>query len=95
MNATTILLVLVFGVNAALAGDVKEALKQVPHKIVCESYVGDNWELTLMNADGSGARNLTNTKDQNELYRRFRRTAKESPSYPMWERDARRCVACG
>jgi len=35
-----------------------------PHKIVFDSYVDDNWELFVINADGSGRKKLTNTPDR-------------------------------
>jgi Tol biopolymer transport system component len=55
--------------KTALANEgLLEELRSYPHKIVFESYVDDNWELFLMNADGSGRRNLTNTPDVHELY---------------------------
>jgi Tol biopolymer transport system component len=54
--------------TATSSDAVKESLNGVSHKIVHESYVDGNWELVLMNADGSRAKNLTNTSDQNELY---------------------------
>lgn len=47
---------------------VRQALSESPFRIVCESYQDSNWELFLMNADGSGRKNLTNTPDANELY---------------------------
>jgi Tol biopolymer transport system component len=43
-------------------------LRSSPHQVVFESYIDDNWELFVMNADGSGRRNLTNTPDVHELY---------------------------
>jgi len=47
-------------------------LKAVPHKIVYESLRktagGENWELILINADGSKAVNLTNTAKVDEMY---------------------------
>ncbi len=43
-------------------------LHSVPHKILYETYNGNNWELFIMNADGSGKRNLTNTPHIHELY---------------------------
>ena len=47
-------------------------LKAIPFKIVYETYREtdgkENWELFLMNADGSDATNLTRTKDIDELY---------------------------
>ena len=47
-------------------------LKDVPFKIVYETYRKtngkDNWELCLINADGSNPVNLTNTPDLDEMY---------------------------
>jgi len=47
-------------------------LQAVPFKIVYETYREtdgkENWELFLMNADGSQATNLTQTKDVDEMY---------------------------
>src|SRR5262249_28627098 len=43
-------------------------LKTYPHKLVYETNRDGNWELYLCNADGSDPRNLTNTKDVDELY---------------------------
>ena len=43
-------------------------LAAYPHKIVFESYGADNWDLFVINADGSGRRNLTNTLNVHEMY---------------------------
>jgi len=43
-------------------------LKDCPYKLVCETRRDGNWELYLMNADGSDAVNLTRTPDVDELY---------------------------
>ncbi len=47
-------------------------LKGVPFKIVYETYREtegrENWELYMMNADGSNQINLTNTSDLDEMY---------------------------
>jgi Tol biopolymer transport system component len=47
-------------------------LKEVPFKIIYETYREtegqQNWELFLMNADGSNPINLTNTPDVDEMY---------------------------
>jgi Tol biopolymer transport system component len=47
-------------------------LKEIPFKIVFETYREtdgkENWELYLINADGSEAANLTQTKDIDEMY---------------------------
>ncbi len=47
-------------------------LANIPFKIVHESFRPtegkENWELLMMNADGSGAVNLTNTPNTDEMY---------------------------
>ena len=47
-------------------------LEEIPYKIVYESYRStngrENWELFLMNADGSNSINLTHTPEIDELY---------------------------
>jgi Tol biopolymer transport system component len=47
-------------------------LKAIPFKIIHETYREtdgrENWELFIMNADGSNATNLTRTKDIDEMY---------------------------
>src|SRR5438105_7204080 len=45
-----------------------DQLKDYSHKIVYETIRDGNWELYLVNADGSNPVNLTNTKDVDELY---------------------------
>lgn len=52
----------------ASAGELIDELKQVAHRIVYETYRGDNWELVLVNADGSDPVNLTKTSGVDELY---------------------------
>ena len=47
---------------------IRQKLQALSFQIVHECYTNDNWELFVMNADGSKARNLTNTPDKNELY---------------------------
>jgi hypothetical protein len=53
---------------AALASDspqrMREQLKALPYKIAYESYVDNNWEIFVMNADGSDPVNLTKTPEQ-------------------------------
>ncbi len=46
----------------------REQLKALPFKIAFECYVNDNWEIFVMNADGSGAINLTHTPKEHEHY---------------------------
>jgi Tol biopolymer transport system component len=45
-----------------------KSLKALPAKIAWECYVNGNWEIFVMNADGSRQVNLTKTPDQNEHY---------------------------
>ena len=47
---------------------LKERLKGSPFKIAYECYVNDNWEIFVMNADGSEPRNLTSTPRDHEHY---------------------------
>jgi len=44
------------------------ALKSSKHRIVCESNRSGNWDLWIMNADGSNPVNLTRTVEVDELY---------------------------
>jgi len=65
------IVLLVALVGAARADDdesLKTELQSSPHGILCEAYVENNWELLVMNADGSGLKNLTNTPDVHEMY---------------------------
>jgi Tol biopolymer transport system component len=55
-------------VSSVSAGDLVDELKQVPYRIVYETYRGDNWELFLIHADGSHPVNLTQTPRVDELY---------------------------
>jgi len=60
-------------VSAAVAkpsgkASLHRSLKSMPAKIAWECYVNGNWEIFVMNADGSKQVNLTNTPDQNEHY---------------------------
>jgi len=55
----------------ALAADaalLREQLKALPCKIAYESYVAGNWEIFIMNPDGSEPVNLTQTPELNEHY---------------------------
>lgn len=53
--------------QTADADDLKNALAAAPYKIVFETKRDGNFELYVMNADGSGMKNLTNTPDVNEV----------------------------
>lgn len=54
--------------GAADAAPLSERLKTSQFKIAYESYVDGNWEIFVMNADGSHPVNLTKTPDLNEHY---------------------------
>ena len=46
----------------------RERLGRVPFKIAYETYVNDNWEIFVINADGSNPVNLTQTPKEHEHY---------------------------
>jgi len=46
----------------------QEQLKTLPFKIAYECYLNDNWEIFVMNPDGSEAVNLTQTPAEHEHY---------------------------
>lgn len=54
--------------SSVSAEELSEELKGVAHKIIYETYRGDNWELFMVNADGSDPVNLTGTAEVDELY---------------------------
>lgn len=67
--ASLVLMLLSMLPSAAVFADaLQQDLAKLPFQIVYEAYDGDNWELFVMAADGSGKKNLTNTKDRHELY---------------------------
>jgi Tol biopolymer transport system component len=47
---------------------LRQQLSKLPFKIAYESYVNDNWEIFVMNADGSNPVNLTRTPTEHEHY---------------------------
>jgi Tol biopolymer transport system component len=57
-----------FSAAGARAEDLLDELKHVPYKIVYETWRGSNWNLYLINADGSNPVNLTRDPQANELY---------------------------
>lgn len=59
-----------FGLVAAAEekGALKDRLKESGFKIAHETYVDGNWEIFVMNADGSNPVNLTKTPDVQEHY---------------------------
>jgi dipeptidyl aminopeptidase/acylaminoacyl peptidase len=56
------------GVSIQAQAPLKERLKSSPFKIAYECYVNDNWEIFVMNADGSHPVNLTSTPKEHEHY---------------------------
>ena len=52
--------------EAKLRSEIKQ--KEPGRKIIYETYRNNNWELYIVNADGSNPTNLTRTPDKNELY---------------------------
>jgi Tol biopolymer transport system component len=54
--------------SCAAQGDFRDQLKRSSFKIAYESYVDNNWEIFVMNADGSGAVNVTHTPNLHEHY---------------------------
>ena len=54
--------------SAQAQSPFRERLKALPYKIAFESYVKDNWEIWVMNADGSNPVNLTQTPKVHEHY---------------------------
>lgn len=59
-----------FATQALLSAQTpfRQRLGTLPFKVACESYVNDNWEIFVMNADGSSPVNLTNTPKEHEHY---------------------------
>ena len=76
MGIAATALVLTLGAGTAVAQerrkgsseDLRSELKSYPHKVVFETNRDGNWELYLVNADGSSPVNLTRTPDVGELY---------------------------
>jgi Tol biopolymer transport system component len=55
-------------VQAPNSDELLRQLKTYRHRVIYETYRDGNWELFLMNADGSNPVNLTRTPDCDELY---------------------------
>jgi Tol biopolymer transport system component len=56
------------GVSTQAQGPLKERLRESPFKIAYESYQNDNWDIFVINADGSNPVNLTSTPKEHEHY---------------------------
>jgi hypothetical protein len=61
-------LVLVASTTGFAQTPLRERLSTLPFKIAYECYVNDNWEIFVMNADGSQPVNLTRTPKAHEHY---------------------------
>ena len=67
--ACALLVIVTFSTtHATRADDLLDELKNVAHKIVFETHRADNWELMMVDADGSNPVNLTSTPDFHEMY---------------------------
>jgi hypothetical protein len=64
----TTALFLATGDSTQAQAPLKELLKGSAFKIAYECYVNDNWEIFVVNADGSNPVNLTNTPKEHEHY---------------------------
>jgi len=56
------------GVTAGESVPLRERLKASSFKIAYECYVNNNWEIFVINADGSEPVNLTQTPNEHEHY---------------------------
>jgi hypothetical protein len=63
-----IVLPLLSGTAVVAQTPLGERLKSLPFKIAYETYTNDNWEIFVMNADGSNPVNLTHTPNEQEHY---------------------------
>jgi hypothetical protein len=67
-GAMTLLLLLFTSTAPGAETSLRDRLKASAFKIAYECYVHDNWEIFVMNADGSEAVNLTNTPKEHEHF---------------------------
>src|SRR5438034_4573201 len=56
------------GWAAPAQGPLAKRLHSLPFKIAYETYTNDNWEIFVMNADGSSPVNLTHSAKVHEHY---------------------------
>ena len=54
--------------ESAEIAQLRSDLEQYPHRIIFQSLRDGNWDLFIVNADGSEMRNLTNTPDVHEYF---------------------------
>jgi len=68
LRVSPVLLCLVTAAAVSGQAPLRERLKASPFKIAYETYVDNNWEIFVMNADGSAPVNLTRTPNEHEHY---------------------------
>ena len=66
--ASWLVLFVALGLRAQEQNGFRETLQKLPYKIAYECYDHDNWEIFVMNADGSNPINLTRTPHEHEHY---------------------------
>ena len=66
--AAALLAVLFPGLASAAQTSFADRLHELPFRIAFECYTNDNWEICVMNADGTGLVNLTQTPQEHEHY---------------------------
>src|SRR5262245_48840191 len=59
---------LLAGTGASDQPPFRDRLGRLPFKVAFETYTNDNWEIFVMNADGSNPVNLTQTPKRQEHY---------------------------
>ena len=65
----TFLILAVYSVAPPVgAVELKDRLAATNYKLVYETYDQDNWDLAIVNADGTGRTNVTNSTGVHELY---------------------------
>ncbi len=72
----TALIMLILGISVFASGNYYPKplpnssldLSRIKYKLIYESYSNKNWDLHIINADGTGKKNITNTPGLNEMY---------------------------
>lgn len=67
-GAFLVLVTVAVATSVAAQPGFKDQLSKLPFKIAYETYVNNNWEILLVNPDGSNPVNLTSTPDVHEHY---------------------------
>jgi hypothetical protein len=63
-----VVVLIVFSISARAQAPMRDRLEHVPFKVAYETYVNNNWEIFVVNADGSNPVNLTKTPNLHEHY---------------------------